>query len=91
MAETIVLPARLNLSSVTSLHTDLCTHSEKDVTLDLGQVTYLGALGLQVLIAAARQSKVAGTTLRLRNTSDRIIAQMRLLGACPETIMEGQL
>ena len=91
MGETIVLPARLNLSSVASLHADLCTHSDKDVILDLGQVTFFGALGMQVMMAAAQHAKAAGTTLCLCNVSDRIIIQMRLLGASPETIMEGQL
>lgn len=90
MSETIVLPARLDLSSVTALHRDLCAHTGKDVILDLEWVTYLGALGLQVLIAAARQAKAAGTQLCLRNINDRIITQMRVLGASPETIMEGQ-
>lgn len=90
MGETIVLPPRLDLSSVTGLYTDLCAHSDKDVTLDMEQVTYLGALGLQVMIAAARHAKEAGKTLSLRNISDRIVVQLRLLGATPETIMEGQ-
>lgn len=89
MGETIMLPARLDLSTVTALHTDLCAHADKDVVLDMDQVTYLGALGLQVLIAAIRHAKTNETKLCLRNISDRVIAQMRLLGASPETIMEG--
>ena len=90
MGETIVLPPRLDLSSVTALHQDLCTHSDKDITLDLENVTYLSALGLQVMIAASRLAKDSGTDLCLQNASDRVVAQMRLLGASPETIMEGQ-
>ena len=90
MGETIVLPPRLDLSSVTALHTDLCANADQDLTLDLGQVSYLGALGLQLMIAAARNAKETGTTLSLRNINDSIVAQMRLLGANPETIMEGQ-
>jgi chemotaxis protein CheX len=91
MDEVLELPARLDVAAVTTLHGALMTRRAQDVTLDLHKVTHFGALCLQLLIAAARDAQSRGNTLHLLNASDRIITQMRLLGASPETIMEGQI
>ncbi len=90
MTEEIILPAKLDISAAATLHADLLAREAQDVTLDLGKVTHLGALCLQLMIAAARRANEAGKTFALYNMNDRVITQMRLLGTSPETIMEGQ-
>lgn len=90
MADAIVLPPRLDLSVVTKLYADLKDRAQQDVVLDLAEVTHLGALGLQLLIASARQAQETGKALSLDNVNDHVLDQMRLLGTCPETILEGQ-
>jgi len=90
MADPLVLPAKLDLSEVATLHKELLSRQDQDVTLDLSGTSHLGALCLQVIIAAARQTKGAGNQFSMHSTNDQVLAQLAVMGTSPEMIMEGQ-
>ena len=89
MTEAIVLKDRLDLAAAPRLQASLQEAPEGDVTLDLAGVSHLGALCLQLLIAAGRRAHAKGGALHLRNTSDRVLDQMRVMGITPEMLTEG--
>lgn len=88
-AERFAPEGKLDLSTVAALHAALCAARAKRVDLDLGAVSHFGALALQTVMAAALASRARGASLRIINTSDRLLAQMSAMGVTPETLMEG--
>ena len=89
MPESYVLDAKLDLSAATSLHAKLMEMAEQDTVLDARDVTHMGALCTQLLIAAGRQARANDKKLTLVNTSDRVLAQLGAMGLSPEMIAEG--
>ncbi len=89
MAEMLRAPARLDLAAVGPLHADLLAHAGGDVTVDMADVTQIGALCAQTIIAGARAISGAGCQMRLINVSDRVLAQLAAMGLTPETMTEG--
>lgn len=77
---------KLDLANVGALHADLQGAGDCDIVVDLEQVTQLGALAMQTLIAAALDMTARGRTLRLVNTSDRVLGQIGAMGMTPEKI-----
>lgn len=90
MSEPIILPSRLDLPAASTLKTQLKDHVTEDLVLDLTDVKHLGALCLQVMLAAATSAASAGGSLSLINASDRVTDQLRVMGMSPETIARGQ-
>ncbi|GLT10241.1 STAS domain-containing protein [Sulfitobacter porphyrae] len=90
MAEPLIPESRLNVTQAAGLHAALMARAGQDVTLDMAEVTQLGALCLQVLVSAARSLRAAGAALHLVNVPDKVLAQMTAMGMSPETIVEGQ-
>ena len=89
MSEPVVLAPKLELAAASALLTSLSSHDAPELVIDMSQVKHLGALCLQVLLAAAKTSNSQNRTMTLTNTSDRVIDQMRLMGMTPETIARG--
>jgi len=89
MSEPVVLAPKLDLAAASALLTSLSSHDAPELVIDMSQVKHLGALCLQVLLAAAKTSNSQNRTMTLTNTSDRVIDQMRLMGMTPETIARG--
>lgn len=89
MSEPVVLAPKLDLAAASALLTSLRSHDAPELVIDMSQVKHLGALCLQVLLAAAKTSNSQNRTMTLTNTSDRVIDQMRLMGMTPETIARG--
>jgi chemotaxis protein CheX len=90
MNDAIVLTPRLDLPAAQGLLTVLTNAQDDDIVLDMGDVTYLGALCLQVLIAAADASRSNGHGFSLINTSDRVLDQLRVMGMTPQDIVKGR-
>ncbi|MEO9895071.1 MAG: STAS domain-containing protein [Paracoccaceae bacterium] len=90
MAENMKLPARLDLSAAQQLVQDL---ADKDLSsgieFDANEVTHMGALCVQVLIAASRTVQDAGGQMTLDNVSERVDQQLASLGLTKEAVMEG--
>jgi len=76
-----VAPAgKLDLAAAASLHSELGALSGQDVELDLSAATQIGALCLQVLIAACKTAASAGKTFRIVASNDRIDANLCAMG-----------
>lgn len=91
MADTMMLEGKLDVSTVPALHAALLKRADQDVVLDLSEVTHIGALCVQTCLAAARHAQEAGTSFRLTNVPDGVLAQLSCMGFSPETLSEGRL
>ena len=89
MSHVIAPVGRLDLSAAADLQAQLVAGTGKDVVLNMAAVTHVGALCLQVMIAAGRAAADCGKTFRLENTSDGVLDHFNLMGTTPEQIMEG--
>lgn len=85
---TLTLDARLDFKTAAQTAKTLMEHDGQDLILDASQVTHFGAMGLQVLRAAARSWSESGHTLGFVNASSDCVDQMDLLGYAPETITQ---
>ncbi|WP_299671906.1 STAS domain-containing protein [uncultured Roseobacter sp.] len=90
MSEPIVLASRLDLPAASALKTQLKAQTEGDLILDLSEVKHLGALCLQVMLAAATTAVAAGRSVSVINATDRVTDQLRVMGMTPETIARGR-
>jgi anti-anti-sigma factor len=78
---TLTVSGELDLSTSPALRASLETHRRggASVVLDLSSVSYMDSSGLNVLIAAIRQSD--GAKLRVRsNVSDTVVALLEITG-----------
>lgn len=89
MAEPLALEPRLDLSAAPALHATLLTLAQDDIVLDAADVTHLGALCTQILMAAAQAVNAAGHRFKLVNVSDRVLEQLDVMGLTPESVAEG--
>ncbi len=85
---TLTLDPRLDFKAAAGLADCILSHQGKDLTLDAGHVSHMGAMGVQVLRAAARSWADSGHQLRLINASDDCADQLCLLGFTPKTVTE---
>lgn len=90
MSGDIKLPARLDLPAAVRLVNELKSH-EGPMIVDAADVSHLGALGLQALIAAARDVQKRGDTFQMINSSDKVLDQLKIMGTAPEQLMEGAI
>lgn len=88
MSTTLKLPAKLDLPAVGKLVSEL-KEAESDVRVDGSDVAHLGALCLQALIAAARKANATGGSFEIIGASDKLVAQMEIMGTSPQKLMEG--
>ncbi|MCL7464044.1 STAS domain-containing protein [Phaeovulum sp. NW3] len=76
----LALASRLDLSAVQPLATALRERSGADLVIDASDVSHLGALGLQVLGAAAISWRAAGHRLQIAPRSDAFDAALQTFG-----------
>ena len=88
MAEVVTLTGKLDLTAAAGLHSELGALKGHDVVLDLRDVTQLGAVCLQVLIAAIKTARESGTTFRVTSPSDRVSANLAAMGTPAATLTE---
>ena len=91
MTEPLVLQQKLDLPAAAPLAEELKSRLGGDVVLDASEVTQIGALCLQVMLAAATSLKGAGHSLSLTNVNDRVVEQLAQMGFSPETVAEGRV
>lgn len=65
MSEPVVLAPKLDLAAASALLTSLRSHDAPELVIDMSQVKHLGALCLQVLLAAAKTSNSQNRTMTL--------------------------
>lgn len=81
MAETIKLPARMDLSAAQAFVSDLSEKNfSNELTLDASDVNHIGALCLQAIIAGARAASEAGGSFVIKDTSEKVQEQLELMG-----------
>jgi chemotaxis protein CheX len=90
MTDPIVLAPRLDITAASDLLTTLRGRTEAEVVVDLKEVKHLGALCLQVLLSAAKSLTAEERKIKIINTSDRVLDQMRVMGMTPEAIARGK-
>jgi len=78
---TLMLPSVLDLKAVGGLHADLLAVRGRPLTLDASQVSRLGGLGLQVLLAARTTWAEDAQPFALINPSDDLAGALELFGA----------
>lgn len=89
MNATLVLAERLDLPAVRPLACDLLARAGCDLTLDAGRVGHLGALALQLLIAAARRWRADGVRLAIEPRSPSFDDALRVFGVDPALLAPG--
>ena len=90
MSETFKLPARLDLPAAQKLSQQLRDMDfSAPVHFDAGEVTHLGTLCVQLLMAAARSAQDAGNQIEIANVSERVEGQLAALGLSSDALMEG--
>ena len=85
MTECLMLPVRLDSSGARSLMDMILARRGAALTLDASQVDVIGALAVEVLVAAGRQWQADGHTLAIANPSDRYAAACKTMGLSPES------
>lgn len=89
MSDPVVLAPKLDLSAASALLIELKKRRDAELVLDMSEVRHLGALCVQVLVAAATCALAEGRKISLINPSDRVIDQLRLMGMSTEIISRG--
>ncbi len=87
MAEAVLmLEERLDLGSASDLASAILEHVGKDLTLDASGVNHFGAIGVQVIRAAAKSWDTSGKKLEITGLSNDCSDQVLLLGFTAENL-----
>ncbi|WP_372839881.1 STAS domain-containing protein [Phaeovulum sp.] len=87
MSTALSLAPRLDLSAAKDLHAAVLARRGGDLQLDAGQVTHLGALGLQLLLAAKQSWQRDGHRLAISPRSQAFDDALRLFGVAPDDLV----
>lgn len=90
MTERLSPRGRLDHAAVTALHANLLACEGRDVIVDMGQVTHLGALSVQAMIAAANSARGADVSFRTVNTTAPVLRELAAMGIAAECIGGGR-
>ena len=88
-APSVLLAPKLDQKAAIALAEELRARRGADLCLDARDTTHVGALAVQVVLAAARTWARDGRALHLVGVSDACVDQLSLLGFTPETLVEG--
>jgi len=77
----LAAPSAIDLASIGALRDALVERRTTDLTLDVGAVEKMGALGVQVLLAAAAAWSADGRELSIVNGSPAFLETLRLTAA----------
>ena len=86
MTVVLTLQERLDFGAVTALKAEILGQVGNDLEVDASNVTHMGTLCLQVLIAASNDWVSAGHKFSLTSPSDTCAAQLTLHGFTPDTL-----
>lgn len=90
MTDQILLSARLDATALATLAphlVEVCNGGR--VCLDASEVTHMGALATQLIMAAARKQISHGGTLEFSAISERAASQLAMMGLTPQQLSEG--
>lgn len=83
--EQVLLPVALDISTAKAVASDLASKRGSPIKIDAGQVSRVGGLGFQVLLAAQRAWKAEGVSIEIINRSEGFERDISLLGNPLET------
>jgi len=86
MTEVITLQERLDFSAAPELKTQLIGQTGHDIEIDVSNVTHMGTLCLQILIAASTEWAKTGHKFNLTSPSDICATQLSLHGFSTDTL-----
>lgn len=86
-AETLSLAKVLDLNEASALHGKLMAMRGKEVKIDASKVERVGALGVQVLMAAQKTWERDQLPFKFSNVSDAFAKTVQLLGVTGEHLM----
>lgn len=84
--QSLKLPCRLDLTVARGLKADLLALSDRPLRLDASEVTHLGGLCLQLLLAAATQWRNSGQPLLIDPRSTAFDAALTAFGIDRSTL-----
>lgn len=84
----VKLAPRLDTAQAGAMATSILQHAGQDLALDASEVTHVGAMGLQVMRAAAKSWQASGHTLTISGLSNDCTDQLQLLGFSPESLCQ---
>ncbi len=82
----VKLGPRLDTAQAGAMAAHLLEHAGQDLALDASEVTHIGAMGLQVLRAAAKSWHASGHALSITGLSTDCVDQLQLLGFDAESL-----
>ncbi len=85
---TLKLSPRLDIAHAGAMAAAILELEGQDLNLDATEVTHFGAMGLQVIRAAAKSWHQSGYRLSLSGLSMDCSDQVQLLGFAPESLCE---
>lgn len=83
MTDALILPSRLDSSAAAALSASLLARRGGPLVIDASQVGVIGALALEVVVAAGRQWRLDGHTLTITGPSDPYLHAATVLGLDP--------
>lgn len=86
MDDVLKLPQTLDVAAVRAVREHLLGRRGTTTTVDASEVERIGALGIELLIAAQRQWQKDERVLQLVGPSDAVMDALRDLGLDPETL-----
>ena len=89
MAQVVSLTGKLDLAGVAGMHAALSAHQDGDVVCDLEGVSHMGALGLQVLLAASHTIAARGDSFIVTGPTEKVSQQCAAMGLDIETFKKG--
>ena len=85
-ARILALPARFDMAAAAALADTLLELGSSPVVLDASDVERVHALGVQVLLSAARSRRDRPATVRLANASPELLDALGVLGIHPSQV-----
>jgi chemotaxis protein CheX len=89
LSEVLALDRRLDLNAAAELQRALLAHDKPHLSLNAGAVSYLGALCLQLLLAAADDRRKRGASLALSPRSAAFDAALATFGVPLDRLQTG--
>lgn len=86
MTAVITLKDRLDFGAAPDLKAEIIGQVGNDLRIDASEVTHMGTLCLQILIATSTDWARQGLKFELNSPSDACVTQLSLHGFSPETL-----
>lgn len=91
MSAPIKLAARLDMAAAQQLKDTLLSQDDGDLELDASELTHLGGLSFQVILAAIQRATSTGHALKITSASDEMREAFLLLGLPKDNLMGEQI